>query len=135
MHSKSSWLSRRRICAKVFRGSRNLHCNIVQWDKFSIYLFNGEVEIDNNLVENAIRPTKLGAKNYLFFGSAEAGVHNALLYTLIANSKAHGLDPAQYLAEAIKRLPAEHAAALTPARIAAEQAKSETTDGNVGAAA
>jgi hypothetical protein len=67
----------------------------VQWDKFSIYLFNGEVEIDNNLVENAIRPTKLGAKNYLFFGSAEAGVHNALLYTLIANSKAHGLDPAQ----------------------------------------
>ena len=73
-----------------------------------------------------IRPTKLGAKNYLFFGSAEAGVHNALLYTLMANCKAQGLDPEQYLAEAIKRLPTEptpeQAAALTPARIAAEQA-------------
>ena len=101
-----------------------------QWDKFTIYLTNGEVEIDNNLVENAIRPTRLGAKNYLFFGSAEAGVHNALLYTLMANCKAQGLDPERYLAEVIKRLPAEptpeQAAALTPARIAAEQAKSET---------
>ena len=62
-------------------------------------------------------------------------MHNALLYTLIANCKAYGLDPERYLAEVIKRLPAEPGAALTPARIAAEQAKSETTDGNVGAAA
>jgi hypothetical protein len=57
-------------------------------------------------------------------------VHNALLYTLMANCKAQGLDPERYLAEVIKRLPAEptpeQAAALTPARIAAEQAKSET---------
>jgi transposase len=110
-----------------------------QWDKFTLCLHNGELELDNNLVENAIRPTKLGAKNYLFFGSAEAGVHNALLYTLIENCKVRGLDPERYLAEVIERLPAhpnpEQAAALTPARIAAEQSKSETADADVEAAA
>ena len=93
-----------------------------QWTKFESYLSDGEMEIDNNLVENAIRPTKLGAKNYMFFGSAEAGELNALLYTLIETSKANDLDPEEYLAEVISRLPAdataEQAAELTPAKIA-----------------
>ena len=97
-----------------------------QWEQFERYLEEGALEIDNNLVENAVRPTKLGAKNYLFFGSAEAGEPNALLYTLIENAKRQGLDPEKYLEEAIRRLPEnaspEEAAALTPARIAAEQA-------------
>ena len=109
-----------------------------QWDKFTLCLHNGELELDNNLVENAIRPTKLGAKNYLFFGSAEAGVHNALLYTLIENCKARGLDPERYLAEVIERLPAdptpEQAAVLTPARIAAEQSKSKSKTATEAAA-
>lgn len=95
-----------------------------QWDKLRAYLEDGELEIDNNWVENAIRPTKLGAKNYLFFGSAEAGVHNAVLYTLIENCKLQGLDPELYLTEVIRRLPSnptpEQAAALTPSRFAAE---------------
>jgi len=101
-----------------------------QWEKFRLYLENGEVEIDNNLVENAIRPTKLGAKNYLFFGSAEAGKHNAVLYTLIENCKAHDLDPEVYLAEIIKRLPTdptpEQAAALTPRRFAEERRQAQS---------
>lgn len=94
-----------------------------QWEEFCAYLHNGELEIDNNLVENAIRPTKLGMKNYLFFGSAEAGVHNALLYTLIENCKLQDLDPERYLEEVIRKLPAEptpeQAAELTPRRYAA----------------
>jgi transposase len=89
-----------------------------QWEKFCAYLHDGALEIDNNLVENAIRPTKLGAKNYLFFGSAEAGVHNALLYTLIENCKLQGIDPERYLEDVIRELPTEptveQAAALTP---------------------
>ena len=44
-----------------------------QWTRFENYLENGLLEIDNNLVENAVRPTKLGMKNWLFFGSKEAG--------------------------------------------------------------
>jgi len=74
-------------------------------------------------VENAIRPTKLGLKNYLFFGSAKAGVNNALLYTLIENCKLQDLDPELYLEEVIRQLPAnptpEQAAELTPRRFAA----------------
>ena len=76
-----------------------------QWAKFEVNLKSGGLELDNNLVENAIRPTKLGAKNYLFFGNADAGENNALLYTLIENCKLQGLDPEAYLAEVIKRLP------------------------------
>ena len=96
---------------------------INQWDKFIVCLENGRLEVDNNLAENKVRPAKLGAKNYLFFGSLEAGVNNALLYTLMANCKIQGLDPEIYLAEVIKRLPhnatVEQAAELTPARYAA----------------
>ncbi len=94
-----------------------------QWEGFERYLRNGTIEIDSNLVENTIRPTKLGAKNYLFFGSAEAGEASALFYTLIDSCKRNDLDPEAYLAEAIERLPehatAEQAAELTPAKVAA----------------
>lgn len=96
---------------------------INQWDKFLVCLEQGTLDVDTNLVENMIRPTKLGAKNSMFFGSLEAGTHNALFYTLMANCKNHGLDPETYLTEVIKRLPhnatAEQAAELTPARFAA----------------
>ena len=77
-----------------------------------------------------IRPTKLGMKNWMFFGSLEAGTNNALIYTLLANCHAQELDPEDYLIEVLKRLPhdatVEQAAALTPSRIAAERrAKNE----------
>lgn len=68
-----------------------------------------------------IRPTKLGMKNWMFFGSLEAGANNALIYTFLANCRAQGLDPEDYLVEVLKRLPhdetPEQAAALTPARM------------------
>jgi len=53
----------------------------------------GVLEIDTNLVANMIRPTKLGMKNWMFFGSLEAGTNNAPIYTLLANCRAHDLDP------------------------------------------
>ena len=96
-----------------------------QWPKFLVCLEQGILEIDNNLVENMIRPTKLGMKNWMFFGNLESGNNNALFYTLLANCRAHGLEPETYLTEVIKRLPnnatPEQAAELTPARIAAAQ--------------
>lgn len=95
-----------------------------QWEEFERYLEDGRLEIDNNLIENAIRPAKLGLKNYLFFGHAEAGANSALIYTLLANCRVQDIDPERYLAEALRRLPAdasaEQAAALTPARLAEE---------------
>jgi len=105
-----------------------------QWDKFVCYLDDGRIEIDNNLCENAVRPTKLGEKNHLFFGSAEAGTANALLYTLVRNCRVHDIDPEVYLAEAIRRMTEnptdEAAAALTPSKLALTLRPGSINDAN-----
>jgi transposase len=76
-----------------------------QWTALQVYLSNGLVEIDNNLVENAIRPTALGKKNWLFFGHAEAGERSAIVYTIIESCRRRGIDPYAYLREVLTRLP------------------------------
>jgi hypothetical protein len=70
-----------------------------------VYLEHGEVEIDNNLVENAIRPSAVGKKNHLFIGHPEAGERSAILYTQLISAKAQSVDPQTYLTDVIKRLP------------------------------
>jgi len=90
-----------------------------QWPLLERFLEHGEVEIDNNLVENAIRPTAIGKKNWLFFGSAEAGQRSAVIYTLIANCRLHGVEPYAYLKDVLERLPRttnQEVAQLTPQR-------------------
>jgi transposase len=90
-----------------------------QWPLPVRFLEHGEVEIDNNLVENAIRPTAIGKKNWLFFGSAEAGQRSAVMYTLVANCRLHGVEPYAYLKDVLTRLPRTtnlHVAELTPRR-------------------
>lgn len=89
-----------------------------EWSKLEVYLGDGRVEIDNNLVENAIRPTKLGAKNWLFIGCREAGQRAAILYTLVENCRRLGIDTREYLEDVLTRLPgmmASDAGNLTPA--------------------
>ena len=54
-----------------------------QWDGLCVYAENGLIEIDNNLVENAIRPTKLGAQNWLFMGNDTSGANTAILYSIL----------------------------------------------------
>jgi transposase len=76
-----------------------------QWPMLEGFLEHGEAEIDNNLVENAIRPTAVGKKNWLFFGSEEAGQRSAVLYTLVANCRLHGVEPYTYLKDVLERLP------------------------------
>jgi transposase len=66
---------------------------------------DGRVEIDNNLAENAIRPTALGKKNWLFMGDAKAGERGAILYTLIESRRRRGIDPYAYLKDVLSRLP------------------------------
>ncbi len=93
------------------------------------YREDGRFEIDNNLIENAVRPVKLGAKNWLFFGSKEAGHNAAIIFTLVENCRRHGVPVETYLRELLTRLPGltdpETIASLTPARIdAIRQGKS-----------
>jgi transposase len=76
-----------------------------QWSTLEVYLDDGRVEIDNNLVENAIRPTAIGKKNWLFIGEANAGERSAIIYTLIESCRRRGLDPSAYLREVLTRLP------------------------------
>ena len=76
-----------------------------QWRTLEVYLDDGRVELDNNLVENAIRPTAIGKKNWLFIGDAGAGQRSAIIYTLIENCRRRGLDPFAYLRDVLTRLP------------------------------
>jgi transposase len=75
------------------------------WPTLTVYLDDGRVEIDNNLVENAIRPTALGKKNWLFLGADTAGDRSAILYTVIESCRRRGLDPYAYLKDVLTRLP------------------------------
>ncbi|UVD79464.1 IS66 family transposase [Myroides albus] len=68
-----------------------------RWDNLSAYLYDGNLQIDNNLVENAIRPVALGRKNYLFAGSHDAAQRAAMAYTFFANCKKHDVNPYQWL--------------------------------------
>lgn len=76
-----------------------------QWIPLQVFLTEGRVEIDNNLVENAIRPTAIGKKNWLFIGEADAGERSAILYTLIENRRRRRIDPGSYLRDVLTRLP------------------------------
>jgi transposase len=76
-----------------------------QWQTLDVYLGDGRVEIDNNLVENAIRPTALGKKNWLFMGDADAGGRGAIIYTIIESCRRRGIDPYAYLKDVLTRLP------------------------------
>ena len=75
------------------------------WPSLKEYLINGRLEIDNNLVENAIRPTALGKRNWLFVGEAQAGDRGAVLYTIIESCRRRGIDPYAYLRDVLSRLP------------------------------
>jgi len=76
-----------------------------QWTTLAVYIEDGRVEIDNNLVENAIRPTAIGKKNWLFIGEAGAGQRGAILYTIIESCRRRKIDPYAYLRELLQRLP------------------------------
>jgi hypothetical protein len=75
------------------------------WSTLNVYLAAGRVEIDNNLVENAIRPTAIGKKNWLFVGDADAGERSAIIYTIIESCRRRNLDPYAYLKDVLTRLP------------------------------
>lgn len=76
-----------------------------QWPMLEVFLRDGRVEIDSNLVENAIRPTAIGKKNWLFMGEAGAGQRGAIIYTLIESCRRRGIDPYAYLRDILTRLP------------------------------
>jgi transposase len=75
-----------------------------QWDKLVLFLEHGEVFIDNNLVENAIRPFVLGRKNWLFSGSPKGAEASAFWYSIIETAKANKQEPHKFLLHLLKNL-------------------------------
>ena len=67
-------------------------------------LDDGRVEIDNNLMENSLRPIALGRKNWMFFGSREAGQKSAVLFTIVENCRREGIDPLGYLRDVFENV-------------------------------
>ena len=98
------WYLTRRFLPKSTMGKAVSYA-LSQWESLEVYLKEPKIEIDNNLVENAIRPTALGKKNWLFFGDADAGERSAILYSIIESCRRHGIEPYTYLHDVLTRLP------------------------------
>jgi transposase len=76
-----------------------------RWDALTAYLDNGAVQIDNNHIENLVRPWAMGRKAWLFAGSELAGQRAAIVMSLLQSAKLHGHDPWAYLKDVLTRLP------------------------------
>lgn len=93
---------------------------LTRWPALTRYVADGQLEIDNNAAERALRAVALGRKNFLFAGSDAGGERAAALYSLIGTAKLNGLDPAAYLRYVlthIARQPINQVDALLPWRV------------------
>ena len=82
--------------------------SIERWKELMIYAGDGKLNIDNNPVENSIRPVAIGRKNYLFAGSHEAAGRSAMLYSLLGTCKLHGINPFLWLRDTLNRIATHH---------------------------
>ena len=98
-------LVRRRTLPQGFLGQA-IDYALKRWEALNRFVEDGTLEIDNNLIENAIRPSALGKKNFLFIGHPEAGERSAVIYTLLGSCRRHGINPFDYLKDLFTRLPA-----------------------------
>ena len=76
-----------------------------EYDALIGYLQDGRFEIDNNLIENAIRPIAVGRKRWLFIGHPAAGWRSAVIYSLLLSCRRRGINPHEYLTDILGRLP------------------------------
>jgi hypothetical protein len=76
-----------------------------QWVKLERYIEDGNLQIDNNRAERAIKPFVIGRKNWLFANTANGAQASAMLYSLIETAKANGLKPFHYLNHLLEELP------------------------------
>jgi transposase len=75
-----------------------------QWPKLINVLDHGILQIDNNLIENKIRPLALGRKNYLFAGSHQGARRIAMIYTFMATCKANDINPGAWLEDTLQKI-------------------------------
>jgi hypothetical protein len=101
-----SWLIEQRVkLAKADVTAKAIDYALSNWPGLTRYLDDGNVPIDNNAAENALRPLAVGRKNWLFVGSQQAGERAAVVLSLIESAKLNGHDPWAYLKDVFERLP------------------------------
>ena len=84
---------------------RAIDYTLTMWPMLTVYLEDGRVEIDNNPVENAIRPIAIGKKNWLFAGSEAAGQRAAAIQSLLETARLNGIEPMAWLIDTLEKLP------------------------------
>lgn len=100
------WLIARRVTTADGTGlARAIDYTLKRWPAVMRYVSHGHLPIDNNPVENVIRPIALGKKNWLFTGSERAGRRAAAIQSLLATAKLNGLEPYAWLKDALEKLP------------------------------
>lgn len=108
MDKLRQWLLDHKI--KVPDGSgtmRAIDYSLKRWDALTTFLNDPHTPIDNNWVENQIRPIAVGRKNWLFAGSLRSGQRNAAIMSLVQSAKLNGLNPLEYLTDVMDRLPTQ----------------------------
>ena len=75
------------------------------WEVLVAHQCYSVTRLDNNLIENAIRPSAIGKKNWLFIGHPDAGQRSAIIYSLVVSCQRHGKDPLAYLRDVLRRMP------------------------------
>ena len=106
LNSLHDWLLATRVTVANGGGTaKAIDYSLKRWAALSRYAMDGALPIDNNPVENAIRPICLGKKNWLFTGSERAGTRAAAIQSLLATAALNGLDPAKWLRETLEKLP------------------------------
>lgn len=100
LNNFADWLKAELLSREILPKSqigKALNYSLKRWQGLTAYLYDGVLEIDNNLIENAIRPLALGRKNYLFAGSHKAASRAASIYSFFAICKKHEINPYQWL--------------------------------------
>ena len=103
----NAWLLKTRQSVAHGSGTANaIDYSLKRWEALERYAESGNLPIDNNPIENSIRPIAIGKKNWLFAGSERAGRRAAAIQTLIGTAKLNGLDPHAWLKDTLEKLPA-----------------------------
>ncbi|MGE0968573.1 IS66 family transposase (plasmid) [Klebsiella sp. WOUb02] len=105
MTSLHEWIEAQMTTLSVHAETAKAFAYILkQWHALNEYCRNGQVEIDNNIGENALRAVAVGRKNYLFFGSDNGGEAAAIIYSLLGTCKLNGVEPEGWLCEVISKI-------------------------------
>jgi hypothetical protein len=106
LHAMHDWLQlTRKNVANGGSLAKAMDYSLKRWTALSRYAHSGNLPIDNNPVENIIRPIAVGKKNWLFTGSERAGRRAAAIQSLLATAKLNDVDPAAWLKDTLEKLP------------------------------